>query len=268
MQVKQAIIYPESDGKPMADNTKQARWIFIFYGNLCALYRAAADVFVAADNLWYPVEGEPKACMAPDVYVVFGRPKGDRKSYKQWEEGGVPLTVVFVIYSPGNTWREMADKKDFYDEHGVEEYYVYDPETDGLLVYVRSPHRAALRREYFKDTFTSPRLKIRFDTTGDELRVFYPDGRPFLTFEELADLQERESARADNAVTARDAAVTARDAAVTARDAAVTAHNAAVTAHNAAVARLARMAELGRKARQGQATAEELAELERLEGGL
>ncbi len=47
----ESIIYPDSDGKPMAENTKQARWIVILYGNLCALFRTRTDVFVAADNL-------------------------------------------------------------------------------------------------------------------------------------------------------------------------------------------------------------------------
>src|SRR5262245_44172311 len=93
------IIYPESDGLPMSDNTKQFRWIVVLYGNLAALFRARADVFVSGNQNWYPVEGHPEVCIAPDVYAVFGRPKGDRPSYKQWEEGGVPLTVVFEILS-------------------------------------------------------------------------------------------------------------------------------------------------------------------------
>jgi len=41
-----AIIYPESDGKPMADNTKQARWMVVLHGNLEALF-ADQEVFVA-----------------------------------------------------------------------------------------------------------------------------------------------------------------------------------------------------------------------------
>src|SRR5262249_50347025 len=122
------VEYPDSDGKPMADNTKQARWIVVLFGNLAALFRARDDVVVACDLFWYPVEGSPEVRVAPDVLVVFGRPKGDRGSYKQWEEGGVPLTVVFEILSPGNTWTEMDDKYAFYEEHGVEEYYVYDPD--------------------------------------------------------------------------------------------------------------------------------------------
>src|SRR3954468_7103666 len=91
VSVKPAI-YPESDGKPMADNTKQARWIFVLFGNLAALFRTVADVFVAADLFWYAREGDEQERAAPDVLVVFGRPRGDRGSYKQWQENNVPVT--------------------------------------------------------------------------------------------------------------------------------------------------------------------------------
>jgi Uma2 family endonuclease len=116
------IVYPEDDGLPRADNTRQLRWIVVLYGNLCALYRQVADVFVAANLLWYPEEGHPEICNAPDVMVIFGRSKGDRGSYRQWEEGGVPATVVFEILSPDSTATALADKFAFYEDHGVEEY--------------------------------------------------------------------------------------------------------------------------------------------------
>jgi Uma2 family endonuclease len=174
----------------MADNTKQLRWIVVFYGNLAALFRDAPDVFVAADLLWYVVEGDVTLRTAPDVLVVFGRPKGDRGSYRQWEEGGVPITVVFEILSPGNSITEMADKLAFYDEYGVEEYYVYDPDGNSLLIYLRKGE--VLRRVRPVQGFVSPRLKIRFDLSGTELVVYRPDGRLFLTFEELD--AEREQA--------------------------------------------------------------------------
>jgi hypothetical protein len=83
------IIYPDSDGKPMADNTKQFEWIITIAGGLQALFADNPNVFVAGDLLWYPVEGDNKTRIAPDALVAFGRPQGYRGSYKQWEEGGV-----------------------------------------------------------------------------------------------------------------------------------------------------------------------------------
>jgi Uma2 family endonuclease len=190
------VVYPSSDGKPMADNTLQFQWIVTIEGNLEALFRDRDDVFVAGDNLWYPVEGEPTIRQAPDVYVVFGRPKGHRGSYIQHREGGVPLTVVFEVLSPGNTKAEMDEKLSFYDEYGVEEYYVYDPDREKLTVYQRG--RAALRKVPAGKEFVSPRLGIRFDLTGDELVIHYPDGRRFLTFLEICAEREAAERRAED----------------------------------------------------------------------
>ena len=83
---QQNIIYPDSDGQPMADNTVQFRWIMMLYHNLSWLFAENPEVFVAGDLLWYPLEGDNKIRQAPDVMVVFGVNKGDRGSYQQWKE--------------------------------------------------------------------------------------------------------------------------------------------------------------------------------------
>jgi Uma2 family endonuclease len=90
-EIKPEIIYPDSDGNPMSDNTKQYEWIVKIKENLEILFAPNDDVFIAGDLLWYPVEGSVKTRQAPDVMVVFGRPKGDRGSYKQWQENNIPL---------------------------------------------------------------------------------------------------------------------------------------------------------------------------------
>ncbi|GBF78744.1 hypothetical protein AsFPU1_0133 [Aphanothece sacrum FPU1] len=76
------LIYLESDGKPMADNTKQFRWIVVIKENLELLFRKDETIFIAGDLLWYPVEENNTLAQAPDTMVVFGRPKGDRGSYQ------------------------------------------------------------------------------------------------------------------------------------------------------------------------------------------
>src|SRR5262245_10553565 len=193
------ILYPESDGLPMADNTLQLRWIVMLYSNLTALFAERADVFVGGDQLWYPVEGQPELCFAPDVYVVFGRPKGERGSYRQWEEGNVPMTVVFEVLSPGNDPMEMADKLAFYDDFGAEEYYIYDPDRVKLAAYHRQGE--ILRRVRPGAGLMSPRLGIRFDLSGKEMVVYRPDGEPFRTVEELTQLWQKAQTRATDAET-------------------------------------------------------------------
>ena len=189
------IVYPESDNKPMADNTRQFTWIVKIKENLEILFKYNADVFVAGDLFWYPVEGSNKIKLAPDTMVVFGRPKGHRGSYRQWEENNIPPQVVFEILSPGNNNTEMDRKKLFYLEHGVEEYYVYDPDRISLEVSIRE-NNSFKEIENFT-TWTSPRLKIRFDMSQDELVIYYPDGSKFLSPVELSNYAEQETQRAE-----------------------------------------------------------------------
>jgi Uma2 family endonuclease len=190
-----AIVYPESDGKPMADNTRQFEYIVTIKGGLDALFRHDPDVFVAGDLLWYPVEGQPKIRIAPDVLVAFGRPKGDRGSYKQWQEGGVAPQVVFEILSPGNTTVEMSDKFDFYQHYRVEEYYIYDPDRGELRGYLRQGEQ--LRGVPSMEGHVSPRLGVRFELVNGELHLFGPDGRRFPTFVEMAAELDRERQQAE-----------------------------------------------------------------------
>ncbi|MGC8451456.1 MAG: Uma2 family endonuclease, partial [Cylindrospermopsis raciborskii] len=85
---------------------------------------------------------------------------------------------------------EMTRKKLFYLKHGVEEYYVYDPDGISLEVSIRE-NNSFKEIENFA-TWTSPRLNIRFDMTGDELVIYYPDGSRFLSPVELSNYAEQE----------------------------------------------------------------------------
>jgi hypothetical protein len=190
------IEYPESDGKPMSDNTLQAFWIILLYTNLNALY----PDFVAADLLWYPVRGSKKA-LAPDVMVAIGRPKGHRRTYKPWEEAEIQPQVVFEIRSPSNSNAEMALKRLDYEKYGVEEYYHYDPDRNFLEVYVRREGRLALMPVV--GSFDSPLLGIRFLLRPTGLEVRDASGQPFRLLEEE---------RAQRALAERQAAAAAQQA--------------------------------------------------------
>ncbi|MDB5310577.1 MAG: hypothetical protein JWO38_4779 [Gemmataceae bacterium] len=190
----QTVVYPSSDGKRMADDTLQFQWITTIQGNLDLLFRNDPTVFVAGDNLVYPVEREPGICQAPDIYVVFGREKGHRSSYRVWEEGIFPQ-VVFEILSPSNTAHEMNGKRHFYNRYGAEEYYIYDPEDPTFEAWTRTEGR--LRPVQEPNGFVSPRLGVRFDTSGTELVLTGPDGRRFLAFVELGALQRQTEQRAE-----------------------------------------------------------------------
>ena len=187
------IDYPDSDGQPIADNTKQFRWIVVIKENLELLYVDDPQVFVAGDLLWYPVEGDNTIRQAPDVMVVVGRPKGDRGSYRQWQEDNLAPQVVFEILSPGNRVGEMLRKLGFYDRHGVEEYYIYDSDRLELTGLLRGEQGLEVIEAI--NGWVSPRLQIRFQIIDQGLEIYRPDGQRFLTYSELGLELEQERSR-------------------------------------------------------------------------
>ncbi|MDJ0704673.1 MAG: Uma2 family endonuclease [Leptolyngbyaceae cyanobacterium MO_188.B28] len=183
------VLYPDSDGEAMADNTIQYRWIVRLVTNLKRLL-TDQTAFVAGDLLWYPIQVKvpPVPVQAPDVMVVLGRPDGDlpiatlreRGSYKQWEEDKIAPQVVFEILSPSNSAREMLAKQAFYREHGVLEMFFYDPDSYDFWGLVRKN----LDEDFSPLTpinfpWVSPTLKIRFELFDDGLVIFHPDGELF-----------------------------------------------------------------------------------------
>lgn len=191
---QKTIIYPDSDGELIADDTQQFDLIVWIKHNIERLFANDPNVFVAGDLLWYPVEGDNRTRQAPDVMVVFGRPKGYRGSYQQWLENNIAPQVVFEIWSPGNRLTPMARKLNFYDRYGVEEYYLYKPDAVDLAGWLRCEGRLEAIAEM--NGWVSPRLGARFEIAESALQIYRPDDRPFLTYLELAQLQEQAEQRA------------------------------------------------------------------------
>jgi hypothetical protein len=131
------------------------------------------------------------------VYVAFGRPKGDRGSYRQWVEGGMAPQVTFEVVSPRNTAAEMANKLAFYQRYGVEEYYVYDPDRGQLRGYLRQGER--LNEIPVMHGHVSPRLGVRFELVDGELHLYGPDGQRFPTYVEVTAERDRERQRREQA---------------------------------------------------------------------
>ncbi len=178
------IDYPSNDGQPMAENTLQFEWIVALKGSLDRVFRDNPNVFVAGDLLWYPEQGNNKLRTAPDTMVALGRPKGYRSSYLQWLEGDIAPQVVFEVLSPGNRAGEMTRKYEFYNKYGVEEYYLIDPDEHTVDGWTRQA--GVLEAIESIDGWTSPLLGIRFQVDeGESVKLFQPDGLPFMTYSEV-----------------------------------------------------------------------------------
>jgi Uma2 family endonuclease len=122
------IIYPSSDNKPVAET-------FIhFYAIITTLevlkqYLEGQQVTVLANQFLYYAQGYPKLRVAPDVMVIYDVAPGGRDNYKMWEEGQTP-SVVFEMTSASTQEQDKVTKKSFYEQMGVEEYWLFDPKGE------------------------------------------------------------------------------------------------------------------------------------------
>ncbi len=80
-------------------------------------------------------------------------------------------------------------KLKFYDRYGVEEYYIYDPERNELTGLVRSEEGLEVIDPVAD--WTSPRLGIRFDISGEELQIERPDSERFVSYVKIAQRAQR-----------------------------------------------------------------------------
>jgi len=125
------IVYPDSDGRPMAESDFQLTPLIYALDALKAYFQSHEDVYVAGNMFLYYEEGNPKAAVAPDVFVVLGAPKGDRHSYRLWKEPKAP-DFVLEITSKSTRSEDQGVKRGVYAFVGVREYWQYDPTGDYL----------------------------------------------------------------------------------------------------------------------------------------
>ena len=173
------------------------------------------------DLLIYYIEGDHRASIAPDNFIMFDAiPKESRLWWKIWEENGVAPGFVLEFSSP-TTWKEDAiAKRDKYRQLGVDEYWRQDP--------VGGIHYPALIGERLVDgeyvpievsTDESGMLRGRSEVLGldmcvrpdGEFRLYDPVGDEWLSSHDEALEGRREAeARADEEAEARQAEAEAR----------------------------------------------------------
>lgn len=120
------IYYPESDGRPMVETDTHYRVLTGLRFGLEFHFRDDPQVYVGANLMLYYQEGDPSKCVSPDVFVTFGVPKGDRRTFKVWEEGKSP-DVVFELTSDSTRSEDLGLKCWLYSQLGVREYFLFDP---------------------------------------------------------------------------------------------------------------------------------------------
>ena len=124
------VVYPETDGEPMAETDVHFAWMVRIRDQLDYHFREQR-VYVATNLLLYYVAGQPQYAVAPDEFVVLDCDPGHRRVFKTWEEGRVP-DFVLEVTSQSTRRRDELEKPDIYQRIGVREYFLYDPTADYL----------------------------------------------------------------------------------------------------------------------------------------
>ncbi|HZW30877.1 MAG TPA: Uma2 family endonuclease [Isosphaeraceae bacterium] len=126
-----AIDYPTRDGKPMAETDVHREDRTDLIQTLKEYFARARRVYVSGNLLIFYEEGNRRKHIAPDVFVVRGVKKHDRKNYLVWAEGRAPNLVIEITSK--STRREDQKKLVIYrDILRVTEYFIFDPTEDYL----------------------------------------------------------------------------------------------------------------------------------------
>ncbi len=125
------VEYPSSDGQPMAETGHQRTPLTYAVEALRHHFRDRADVYVSGNLFIYYREGDPRAVVAPDVFVVVGADSADRSTYRLWEEPKGP-DFVLEITSRSTRREDQVSKRELYRSLGVREYWQFDPTDDYL----------------------------------------------------------------------------------------------------------------------------------------
>jgi Uma2 family endonuclease len=187
--LQQDIHYPESDGKPMGETEIHIREIMYLFQALNEHLRGVPDVYVGADLRLYYAEGNVNAVVVPDVFVARGVSRGERRTYKLWEEGRPPSLAV-EITSDSTRDEDLVRKKNLYERLGVEEYILHDPLGDYLKPSPQGFHLVEGQYEILPHepdgAIHSRTTGVTFRSEGNRLRLIdTTSGKPLLSYEEV-----------------------------------------------------------------------------------
>ena len=125
------VHYPESDGKPMGE-TDLHRDLMTDLIFALKWFLRSTQAYVAGNLFIYYEEGNPRAAVAPDVFVVLGVEQRRRRIFQTWREGGRAPDVVIEITSKKTRKDDRERKPAIYAALGVREYFIFDPHGEYL----------------------------------------------------------------------------------------------------------------------------------------
>ncbi|WP_017301448.1 Uma2 family endonuclease [Nodosilinea nodulosa] len=164
------IFYPESDGQPMTESDPTRDYLIYAIEVLRQFFQSRQQVYVSGNLFIYYREGDPKAVVSPDVFVIFGVSKRQRRSYKAWQEEGKLPSFILEITSRTTRKQDETEKPALYAQLGIREYFQYDPTGDYL-----SPQLKGRRlQDGVYEPIAPEREGLRSEVLGLDLRLVDP----------------------------------------------------------------------------------------------
>ncbi len=206
-------------------------------------FRDNPQVYVSGNIfVYYLDENGDRQSVSPDILVVFGVEKKERRIYKIDEEGKAPEVVV-ELTSPSTKVEDLVTKHYIYANLGVREYFLFDPYGETTQPALRGFRLKG--GEYVSmagNILSSKVLGLELKVEEGQLRFYDPKvgARLRTPAEAEAARREAETARRE-AEAARREAETARHEAEAARREAEAKAEKESAARQAAEAELARL---------------------------
>lgn len=200
-------LYPESDGKPMADTDLHLYWIMRIREMLQTHLAQDPGVYLSGNIMMYDIEGPARTAVSPDILVAFGLGQKFRRTYKVWEEGKPPDFVM--EFSSKRTYQnDLAEKMAHYARMEIPEYFLYDPDrrylpspllgfrlVEGVYVEIPPSIDTGIRSEV---------LTLDFRLLEEGLRLYDPRAEQWL--QTSTERAQHEAERAQHEAAARQKA--------------------------------------------------------------
>lgn len=186
-QTRPAFVeYPESDGQPMTESDATRNYLVYCVEALRLFFQSRPRVYVSGNLFIYYQEGHPEKNMSPDVFVVFGVSKRERRSYKAWQEGGKLPSFVLEITSMTTRQQDEEAKPKLYASLGIQEYFQYDPTGDYLNPQLKGKRLVNGSYEPIQpEVLSDGTVSLYSRTLSLDLRLLPPSAQSTLALDEV-----------------------------------------------------------------------------------
>lgn len=176
----------------MAETDRHRELMIALLHALKEHFRDNLKVYVGGNIfIYYRDEANVMQSVSPDIFVVFGVEKKDRRIYKVEDEGKTP-EVVIELTSTNTKVEDLVSKHYIYGKLGVREYFLFDPYSEAIRPTLRGFRLDG--GEYLPlagSRIRSEVLALDLAAEGDGLRLYDPQTSERLRTPEEAEAERR-----------------------------------------------------------------------------